>query len=79
MSDCLHCDINDLIRKYVENNETADVAKIAAMVVESLAELILSVEPEAEQAKVMADALAHFGHVFLEKGDGAEPGPHGAH
>jgi hypothetical protein len=49
------------------------------MVVESLAELILSVEPESEQAKVMADALAHFGNVFLDKGDGVEPGPHGAH
>jgi hypothetical protein len=79
MSDCLHCDINDLIRKYVENNDNADVSKIAAMVVESLAELILSVEPESEQAKVMADALAHFGNVFLDKGDGVEPGPHGAH
>jgi hypothetical protein len=79
MSDCLHCDINDLIRKYVENNESADVSKIAAMVVESLAELILSVEPESEQAKVMADALAHFGNVFLDKGEGVEPGPHGAH
>ena len=42
MSDCLHCDINDLIRKYLEANENADVSKIAAMVVESLAELILS-------------------------------------
>jgi hypothetical protein len=79
MSDCLHCDINDLIRKYVENTDNADVSKIAAMVVESLAELILSVEPESEQAKVMADALAHFGNVFLDKGDGVEPGPHGAH
>jgi hypothetical protein len=79
MSECLHCDINELIRKHVEADETADVSKIAAMIVESLAELILAVEPEAEQAKVMADALAHFGNVFLDKGDGVEPGPHGAH
>jgi hypothetical protein len=79
MSDCLHCDINDLIRQHIESSENADVAKIAAMVVESLAELILSVEPESEQAKVMADALAHFGNVFLDKGEGGEPGPHGAH
>ena len=35
MSDRLHCDINDLIRKYVEANEHADVSKIAAMVVEN--------------------------------------------
>jgi hypothetical protein len=79
MSDCLHCDINELVRKYIESNESADVSKIAGMMVESLAELILSVEPEADQAKVMADALAHFGQVFLDKGDEGEPGPHGAH
>ena len=79
MSECLHCEINELVRKHIESSENPDVSRIADMIVESLAELILSVEPEAEQAKVMADALAHFGHVFLEKGDGAEPGPHGAH
>ena len=79
MSDCLHCDINELIRQHIEGNEDADVSKIAAMIVESLAELILSVEPEAEQAKLMADALAHFGNVFLDKGEGTELGPHGAH
>jgi hypothetical protein len=36
------------------------------------------VEPESEQAKLMADALANFGHAFLEKND-VEAGPHGAH
>ena len=79
MSDCLHCDINELVRKHIESGTDADVSKIAAMMVESLAELILSVEPEAEQARVMADALAHFGQVFLDKGEEGEPGPHGAH
>ena len=79
MSDCLHCDINELVRKHIESSEVLDVPKIAGMIVESLAELILSVEPEAEQAKVMADALAHFGQVFLDKGDEGEAGPHGAH
>ena len=77
MSECLHCDINDLISKHIERDE--DVALIASKIVESLAELILSVEPATEQSKLMADALAHFGQVFLEKGDGAEAGPHGAH
>ena len=64
MSDCLHCDINELVRKHIESSTDTDVSKIAAMMVESLADLILSVEPEAEQARVMADALAHFGQVF---------------
>jgi hypothetical protein len=78
MSDCLHCDINDLVRKHIEANELVDVSKIASMIVESLADFILSA-PEAEQANMMAEALAHFGHAFLDKGDEVEAGPHGAH
>jgi hypothetical protein len=42
------------------------------MIVESLAELIL-LAPETEQAKIMADAMAHFGHMFLEKSGAIEP------
>ena len=34
---------------------------------ESLVDLIISVTPESEQAKLIADALAHFGQVYLEK------------
>lgn len=79
MAECLHCEINELVRKHIESGENADVSRIADMIVESLADLILSVQPEADQARVMADALAHFGHVFLDRSDGAEPGPHGAH
>ena len=78
MSDCLHCDINELISKHIGDGP-ADVAMIASKIVESLADLILSVEPATEQAKLMADALAQFGQVFLEKSEGAEAGPHGAH
>ena len=77
MSDCLHCDINELVSQHAEKNE--DVVLIASKIVESLVDLILSVEPPADQAKLMADALAHFGEIFLEKGSGAEAGPHGAH
>jgi hypothetical protein len=65
MSDCLHCDINQLVRERLERGD-ADLAELTSMIVESLAELIL-LAPENEQAKVMADALAHFGHMFLEK------------
>ena len=77
MSDCLHCDINELVSKHVEHNE--DVALIASKIVESLVDLILSVEPAADQSKLMADALAHFGEMFLERSSGVEAGPHGAH
>jgi len=70
MSDCLHCDINDLIQKRLEQGDE-DIAELAARVVESLADLIL-LAPESDQSKLMADALAHFGQAFLERGDEAE-------
>ncbi|MCZ7656930.1 MAG: hypothetical protein M5U07_03315 [Xanthobacteraceae bacterium] len=71
MSDCLHCDINDLVRDYLEQGD-GDLAAIAAKVAESLVDVIL-LAPEADQAKMMADALAFFGQVYLEK-TGAAPG-----
>jgi hypothetical protein len=78
MSDCLHCDINELVRERIEGGD-ADLAELAAMIVESLAELIL-MAPESDQGKVMADALAHFGHMVLEKsGEGAGGSSRAAH
>jgi hypothetical protein len=70
MSDCLHCDINELVQKHMER-EGADLAELAARMTESLADLIL-VAPETEQLKLMADALANLGQAFLEK-SGMEP------
>jgi len=70
MSDCLHCDINELVQKHMER-EGADLAELAARMTESLADLIL-LAPETEQAKLMADALANLGQAFLEK-SGIEP------
>jgi hypothetical protein len=69
MSDCLHCEINDLVQQRIEGGD-ADAAELAAMIVESLAELILMV-PEDKQAQLMADTLAHFGQMFLEKSGAA--------
>ena len=65
MSDCLHCDINELVQKHMER-EGADLAELAARMTESLADLIL-LAPETEQSKLMADALANLGQAFLEK------------
>jgi hypothetical protein len=78
MTECLHCDINDVVRKHIEGNELVDLSRVASMIVESLADFILSA-PESEQANLMAAALAHFGDAFLDKGEDVEPGPHGAH
>jgi hypothetical protein len=79
MSDCLHCDINDLVQKHVEANDTVDASELVAKVVESLVDLIISVAPETDQAKVIADALAHFGQVYLEKTGAVEGGSLATH
>jgi hypothetical protein len=78
MSDCLHCDINELVQQHMEREGVVDVADLAARVAESLAELIL-LAPEGDQSKVMADALAHFGHVFLERSGAPEGGSEATH
>jgi hypothetical protein len=54
MSDCLHCDINELVEKHMEKSETVDVIDLTVRMAESLAELILRVVPEDEQARVLA-------------------------
>lgn len=64
-AECLHCEINELVQDRLQQ-DGADLGELAAMIIESLAELIL-LAPESEHSKLMADALAHFGHTFLEK------------
>ena len=44
MSDCLHCDIHDLMESHLQNEET-NLAEIAAKVTEVLADLILLAPP----------------------------------
>ena len=72
MSDCLHCDINDLVEKRLVR-EGADLAELAGRVAESLADLIL-LAPTEDQAKLMADVLGNFGQMFLEKSGAVEAG-----
>jgi hypothetical protein len=76
MSDCLHCDINDLVQSHIERGG-ADLVELAARMVESLADLIL-LAPENEQSKLMADAIANFGNVYLEKISAGETDESGA-
>jgi hypothetical protein len=70
MSDCLHCDINDLVQSHIERGG-ADLAELAARMVESLADLIL-LAPEDQQSTLMADAMASFGQAFLERSGAVE-------
>jgi hypothetical protein len=72
MSDCLHCDINELVAKHAETPD-ADLSELVVRVAESLADTIL-LAPEAERAVLLADAIAMVGQMFLEKSGVVEPG-----
>jgi hypothetical protein len=76
MSDCLHCEINDLVQQRLEGG-VADMSELASMIVQSLVELIL-LAPESDQSKLMADVLAGFGQMYLEKTGAIEPEVSGA-
>ena len=76
MSDYLHCDINQLVQQRIERG--ADLGELAAMMVESLTDLIL-LAPEEEQADLMAHALSAFGQMYLEKSGAFESGSSATH
>jgi hypothetical protein len=71
MSDCIHCDIHDLLESHLQGNEV-NLAEVAAKVAEVLADLILLAPPD-QRATLMADVLANLGQFVLEKGEGAAP------
>ena len=65
MSDCLHCDINDLVQKHVEGG-TNDLVEIASMMAESMADLVL-LAPEEDRANLLAHVVSAVGQMVLEK------------
>jgi hypothetical protein len=67
MSDCIHCDIHQLLEDRLEG-ESVNLAEIASKVTEVLADLIL-LAPVEERATLIADVLANLGAFVLEKGD----------
>ena len=71
MSDCLHCDIHELLDSEWEGKE-ANLAEIAAKVTEVLADIILMAPPD-DQSTLMADILANLGSFLLEKKEDADP------
>ncbi len=77
MSDCLHCDINQLVQQRLECGNT-DPAELASMIAESIVDLIL-LAPEDEQPNLMAYVLSGFGQMFLEKSGAAEGGSNATH
>jgi hypothetical protein len=68
---CLHCEINELVREHIEGRKTVNMAELTAKMAESLVELIF-LAPEEEHGKLLAEAIAHVGHAFLEKSGAIE-------
>ena len=73
MSECLHCDINQLVQERVEGGEV-ELADLTAMIAESLVDWILTA-PEIDQAKLLADAMAQVGQMYLEKSGAIDGDP----
>jgi hypothetical protein len=71
MSECLHCDIHELLESQLEGKE-ANLAEITAKVTEVLVDLILMAPPD-EQSMLIGDVLTHFGTFLLEKKEVADP------
>ena len=69
MSDCLHCDINELIRERIEGQDNVDLADLAARVAESLAELIM-LAPKDQWGELLAEAIRHLGNTVIEDAEG---------
>ena len=63
--ECLHCAIVALVEARIASGG-ADAADLAALIVESLVDLILRV-PEEEQAQLLAHTLSALGDLFLQK------------
>ena len=69
MSECIHCDIHDLLENHLEADD-ANIAEIAAKVTEVLADLVLMVPPS-DRGMLMADIIANLGGFVLEKNEEA--------
>ena len=69
MSECIHCDIHDLLESHLEGEE-ANIAEVASKVTEVLADLILMVPPT-DRSMLMADIIANLGQFVLEKNEEA--------
>ena len=71
MSDCLHCDIHEMLADHLRGDQ-ADLSEIADKVTEVLADLIL-MAPAAEQTLMMAHVISNLGAMVFEKSKEADP------
>ena len=67
MSDCLHCDILEMLQSHPKGKE-ADLAEVVANVTQVIADLILMAPPD-EQLRLLADVLTNLGGMVLQKNE----------
>jgi hypothetical protein len=67
VSDCIHCDIHDLLEPELAR-DGADLGAISAKVTEVLADLVTMADPQ-DRAALLADVIANLGHFVLEKSE----------
>jgi hypothetical protein len=72
MSECLHCDINELVDKYLEANQPVDATEIAMRMAESIADFIVFSVPAEKQTMLLAETIAHLGSMVIEKAESGE-------
>ena len=71
-TDCLHCEINEVVRQHIERHERSNLPDLVAKVGESLVDLVL-LGPEEEWANLLAEAMRQIGDAFFEKSGAVEP------
>jgi len=66
MDDCLHCEINDVVMRFVEKalkeGTNVDVVDVISMMAESIVDVILQQE-DVQQANLLAEAMRSLGHL----------------
>jgi hypothetical protein len=70
-TECLHCEINEVVRRHIERDDPVNLPELVAKVGESLVELIL-LGPEEQWGNLLAAAICHIGQVYLERGGAIE-------
>jgi hypothetical protein len=65
-TECLHCEINEVVEKHIERNDPVNLPDLVARMGESLVELIM-LGPEERWGDLLAEAITHIGQVYLER------------
>lgn len=64
---CLHCQINELITKYLQRHDVIDATEVMAKLAESMVDLILLSVPPEMHGKMLAHTLCQLGSMVLKK------------